>query len=101
MVRDSLDRPVTAPRTSSGVPAKVSESVLSAVANCLVLIWVVSTDSWLIASTTSYGEVVRDRGISVRGLSFLVPRGSSARYFWPSNVLIFIAAVDLSPIQAC
>ena len=49
------------------------------------------------ASTTSYGELVRDTGISLPVASWPGPAGSSARNIAPSSVLTLIEARVSSP----
>ena len=92
MFCDSAESPVSALRNSSGVFSVTEARVLSELAS-----WSVSMRSDrearpLNAWTTSYGEVVRDAGISEPSSIWPPPLGSSERYIAPSSVLTLIAA---------
>lgn len=83
-----------------GESANVSEIVSKLAANCFVsMSSMVPPRSWN-ACVTSYGDVVRDSGIRAPGLWRAPPSGSRATYLSPSSVLMAMAAVVRSPIQA-
>lgn len=99
-VSDRRLMPSSEARMSSGVSEKASDKVWKPVASCSESISprVVAADEN--ASITSYGATVRSSGIRSSGSSTSVPRGSSARYFCPRIVLIWMEAAVSFPTQA-
>ena len=100
IVVESRERPFSAPRMSSGVSWNVVASVSRLVASWVVSSWSSVPDRPSKAATTSSGDAVRASGIVVAGSSGAPPCGSSARYFAPSSVRIWMDALVWSPTQA-
>lgn len=97
IVCDSRPSPSIAERSSGGVSAKVSATVVSDSATrftsrSAVLRVTVSSSSW-----TSYGDDVRSSGITEPSASRPVPAGRTSRNLAPSTVAVLIDAPVASP----
>ncbi len=99
-VRERAESPFAALRTWGGESLKVAEIVSKLLASWSVSISPMVSPSPLNAWVTSYGEVVRLAAIREPGSCGASPRGSTARYFSPSSVLMAMPTVEESPIQA-
>src|SRR2546421_7851514 len=89
--------PANEDRTLAGVSANVCDSVLNACASWPVSICCSVSASPLTACMTSNGDAVRFSGICAPAASFPGPAGASARYFWPSTVLMRMVAPVVVP----